>query len=126
MRSLILILSCCGTMFGTALGGESPAPTTFTKKPTVTKVGEKIKIDFAVSREIDVSVFIEDGNGKVIRHLVSGVLGKNPPAPLKAGSLEQSVEWDGKADFNKSATGGPFKVRVSLGLGAKYDKQAIA
>ena len=106
---------------GTALAAEPPAPPVFTKKPTATKAGDVVKIEFAVDRETDVAVFIEDGKGKVIRHLVAGVLGKNPPAPLKPG-LAQSLEWDGKADYGKPAPAGPFKVRVALGLGAKYDK----
>jgi hypothetical protein len=107
----------------TAAAAEPPPPQ-FTKKPTATRAGDAVKIDFAVDRETDVTVWIEDGGGKVVRRLVSGVLGKNPPAPLKAG-LAQSVEWDGKADWGKPATGGPFKVRVALGLAAKYDKVVI-
>jgi hypothetical protein len=97
------------------------APPAFTKKPTAAKAGDKVKIDFAVDRETDVAVFIEDGGGKIVRHLVAGVLGKNPPPPLKPG-LAQSLEWDGQADYGKPAGAGPFKVRVALGLGAKYDK----
>jgi hypothetical protein len=116
---------------GLALGGEAaPAqPATFTAKPTAapsTGSGPgKVKIEFAVSRETDVTVCIEDAGGKVVRRLVSGVLGKNPPPPLKPG-LAQSIEWDGKADWGKAAPAGPFKVRVMLGLGAKYDKEVVA
>lgn len=98
---------------------------TFTQKPSAKKNGEKVKIEFAVNRETDVSVFIEGKDGKVVRHLVSGVLGQNPPPPLKPG-LAQSIEWDGKADWGKPAGAGPFKVRVALGLSARYDKQIIA
>jgi len=113
------------------LAGEAPpVPAAeelkFVEKPTATKAGDKVKIHFSVSREADVAVFVEDAGGKVIRHLVAGVLGKNPPPPLKANSLEQSVEWDGKADWGKPAGAGPFKVRVALGLAAKYDKQIVA
>src|SRR5437016_5517428 len=73
----------------------------FTKKPAATKTGDKVTIAFAVDRATDVAVFIENAKGEVIRHLVAGVLGKNPPPPLKASSLEQSVGWDGKADYGK-------------------------
>ncbi|MHC4915324.1 MAG: hypothetical protein ACYTGB_07510, partial [Planctomycetota bacterium] len=61
------------------------------------------------------------------RHLVAGVVGGTgtPPAPLKPG-LSQSIEWDGKADWKKPAGSGPFKVRVALGLGARYDKVLIS
>jgi hypothetical protein len=88
-------LALCA-LFASSSAGEAY----FTKKPTARRVGDKVKIDFAVSRETDVSVLIEDGNGKVIRHLIAGVLGRNPSPPLKANVLDQSVEWDGKADFN--------------------------
>ena len=50
----------------------------FTRKPTAVKTAQGLKIDFAVSAPTDVAVFIEDASGKVICHLVAGVLGKNP------------------------------------------------
>jgi hypothetical protein len=125
MRPLGLLLSACSAL---AFGGEpsAPQPVTFTAKPTATKAADgKVKIEFAVDRETDVTVCVEDVAGKVVRRLVSGVLGKNPPPPLKPG-LAQSIEWDGKADWGKAAPAGPFKVRVMLGLGAKYDKEVVA
>lgn len=94
----------------------------FTSKPVVTKTANGAKIDFAVSQETDVAVYIENNAGKVVRHLVAGQLGKNPPAPLKAGSLQQSLEWDGKNDLGQPAGNGPFKVRVGLGLKPVFDK----
>jgi len=118
-----LTLSVITVLFGAALAAE-PAPPKFTSKPEAKKAGGKVKITFAVDRPTDVAVFILDAGGKVVRHLVAGVLGKNPPKPLAPG-LSQSIEWDGKADYGKPAAGGPFKVRVALGLGAKYDKVLI-
>jgi hypothetical protein len=116
---LLTVLICSA---GTSLGGEA----LFTAKPTATKTaGGKVTIKFAVSRQTDVTVSIEDAEGRIVRRLVAGVLGKNPPPPLVPG-LSQSVEWDGKADWKRPAGKGPFKVRVALGLGAKYDKEAIA
>lgn len=95
----------------------------FKSSPTATKKGDKTQIVFEVSTATDVTIFIENAQGKIIRHLVSGVLGGQnpPPAPLKPG-LAQDLEWDGKADYGQVAEGGPFKVRIALGLGAKYDK----
>jgi hypothetical protein len=55
---------------------------------------------------------------------VAGVLGKNPPPPLQPG-LAQSIEWDGRADWGRLAGAGPFRVRVALGLGAKYDRVVV-
>src|SRR5262249_53043840 len=110
MRALI----CCLVLCGTSLAAD-PAPT-FTRKPTAQNAGDKIKIDFAVSRETEVAVVIEDTEGQVLRHLVAGMLGKNPPPPFKANSLEQSIEWDGKDDFGKALTERRFQVRVLLGM----------
>ncbi len=123
MRTLTLLLSACGLLFETALAGRA-APPAFTKKPVAVRDGDTVKIDFAVNRPTDVAVFVEDARGKVVRHLVAGVLGKNPPPPLKADSLEQSVVWDGKADYGKPAEGGPFGVRVAIGLKVRYDRVA--
>jgi hypothetical protein len=120
-----LTLACAAMLIlaaaAAASAGEPAAPPSFTRKPTAAKAVDKVTVEFAVDRETDVAVYIEDGAGKVVRHLVAGVLGANAPAPLKPG-LAQSVEWDGKADYGKPAPAGPFKVRVALGLGARYDR----
>jgi hypothetical protein len=98
----------------------------FTKLPiAVTKDGQ-ITITFEVSRFTDASVFVENAKGKIICHLASGVLGENPPEPFQKNSLQQSVVWDGKADYGKLAEDGPFQVRVSLGLGVEFNKKVIS
>ncbi|HOX07011.1 MAG TPA: hypothetical protein PK280_11465 [Planctomycetota bacterium] len=125
MKTISAVFACTVLCAACAAGGEVG----FTAKPTAAKAGDastgsgqaKVKITFAVSAPTDVAVYIEDAKGEVVRHLVAGVLGQNPPPPLKPG-LAQEVEWDGKADYGKPAEGGPFKVRVGLGLGAKYDR----
>ncbi|MDD4889980.1 MAG: hypothetical protein PHU85_08610 [Phycisphaerae bacterium] len=94
----------------------SAADVAFSVKPTVTRDGDKTTISFAVSRACDVAICVEDAKGRVVRHLVAGVLGRSAPAPLKADSLSQAAPWDGKNDLGKPADGGPFKIRVSLGL----------
>jgi DNA-binding beta-propeller fold protein YncE len=93
----------------------------FVQKPSVTKQGDKVIIAFASKGACDATVAIVGPDGKVIRHLASGVLGKNAPAPFKQGTLAQSVEWDGKDDDGKPAPAG-CKVRVSLGLKAEFEK----
>src|SRR5262249_38825515 len=92
-----------------ALADELPAPK-FTKKPMATRTGDNVTIAFTVDRATDVALFIENARGDIVRHLVAGVLGKNPPPPLQSDSLAQSLTWDGKADFGKPAEGGPFQV----------------
>ena len=117
MRFLLAL--CCWTCVGPALGAEPPAPT-FTRKPTATRAGNRVAITFAVSRATDVAVEVVDAKGKVVRHLVAGMLGKNPPAPLQANSLEQSIEWDGKDDEGRPVTGAA-QVRVALGMTPTFD-----
>src|SRR5262245_43750021 len=101
---------------------EAARAPTFTTPPRVSREKNKLKTDFAVSRATDVAISIEDATGKTVRHLAAGVLGKNAPEPLRSGSLTQSLEWDGKDDFGKPAAGGPFKVRVKLGMKPEFDR----
>lgn len=112
--ALIVSLTCA------AFAAEPPASPTFAKKPAVAREGGSFRVTFAVNRETDVAVYVEDARGQIVRHLAAGVLGKNAPAPLTADSLEQSILWDGKDDDGKPAAGGPFKVRVALGLQVRY------
>ncbi|MHC4404753.1 MAG: SMP-30/gluconolactonase/LRE family protein [Planctomycetota bacterium] len=93
----------------------------FTRRPTATRSGSAVKIDFEVSRATDVTVRVENAHGRVIRHLASGMLGANPPAPLLPNALAQSVTWNGNDDFGSPATAGPFTVSVSLGLSPRLD-----
>ena len=91
----------------------------FTAKPTATRVGEQVKITFAVSAATDVEVAVVDPVGRVVRHLAAGLLGENAPAPLQKG-LKQEVTWDGNDDAGAAAdpAKGPYAVRVSIGLSA--------
>ncbi len=100
-----------------ALAGEG---VTFTRKPTAKKAGAKVKIEFAVDKKTDVAVYILDAKGKIVRHLVAGMLGKNPPSPLKPNAISQSIEWDGRGDDALAARGGPFKVRVAAGMKPRH------
>jgi len=93
----------------------------FTKAPTVSKVAEGVKIEFAVNRMTDVAVAVLDAKGRVVRHLAAGVLGPNAPAPFKKDSLAQEILWDGKDDLGK-AVAGPCRVRVGLGLKGAFDR----
>ena len=123
LMTLVLALGAAAT------GGE----VTLTRKPTAKKSGAKTVIEFAVSAKTDVAVYIEDKAGKAVRHLAAGIVGNpspvaadagsgggKPPAPLKPG-LSQTLEWDGLDDYGEKATGGPFKVRVALGLKPTFD-----
>jgi hypothetical protein len=98
------------------------AETKFVSRPVLTRTNGKAKLTFAVSGPTDVEIAILDASGRIVRHLAAGVLGGKtpPPAPLKAG-LKQEIEWDLRTDTGKPATGGPFNIRVRLGMGVKLD-----
>lgn len=103
----------------------------FSVKPQIAKGRERGSwlITFASKGNCDATVSIVDTNGVVIRHLASGVLGKNAPYPFQQDSLSQKIEWDGLTDDFKPALSGVegkadavgFKVKVSLGLQVKFD-----
>lgn len=93
----------------------------FTSQPAATDLGDSVRIAFAVSEYTDVSVEILDGSGNIVRHLVSGKLGFNPPAPLAANSPSQTIFWDKKDDYGKAFIAA-YDVRVGLALRADFDK----
>ena len=95
----------------------------FTEKPKVTRNGDIVVITFTSKDFCDVTVAIENSNGRIIRHLASGVLGDNAPEGFQKGSLSQKVVWDGKTDQgiltdNKD----DLVIRVSLGLKPSFEK----
>lgn len=92
----------------------------FAEKPSVKREGAKWVIAFASKGRCDATVAILDKQGKIVRHLASGVLGPNAPWPFQQDSLVQRIEGDGLSDsFEKAPEG--CRVRVSLGLKAKYE-----
>lgn len=93
----------------------------FARKPAVSKKGSGYVITFASKAACDATVTVVNKDGKAVRHLASGVLGKNAPWPFKQNSLEQSLEWDGKDDDGKPVPAG-CSVRVGLGLNPKLDR----
>jgi hypothetical protein len=104
----------------------------FTEKPRVKNLGnDRYEIIFAVKARCDVTVGIMDpardpgglGRGTVVRHLASGVLGTNAPAPFQKDSLKQTIYWDGKDDLGEYVKEpGRLQVRVMLGLKPEFDK----
>lgn len=108
------------TAISTAGYAGGPDSKGFAVKPSAKQSGDKTVISFAVSAPTDVEVAILAGSN-VVRHLAAGVLGTtNTCPPLKDG-LSQTLEWDGKDDFGKPASNGPFSARVRTGLGVSFD-----
>jgi hypothetical protein len=96
----------------------------FTEKPTVRQGStDKYEITFAVKGNCDATVGIVNSEGKMIRHLGSGVLGSNAPAPFTRNSLKQTLHWDGKDDLGEYVKEpDKLKVRVMLGLKPQFDR----
>jgi DNA-binding beta-propeller fold protein YncE len=96
----------------------------FTKEPILKREDkDNTTITFSVKDFCDVTVAIETTDGRIIRHLASGVLGNKAPTPFKPNSLDQSVIWDHKDDSGKYFDDlSSIQVRVSLGLKAEYEK----
>ncbi len=97
----------------------------FTQKPAVKLVAkDKYEISFAVKGNCDVTVGLVDKDGKVVRHLASGVLGANAPAPFQKNSLSQKIYWDGKDDLDVYVKNlDEMKIRVRLGLKPVFDRR---
>ncbi|MFC1671927.1 hypothetical protein ACFL01_02205, partial [Planctomycetota bacterium] len=96
----------------------------FTEKPAVKLISkDRYEISFAVEGFCDVTVGLVDEKGVVVRHLASGVLGKNAPAPFQKDTLAQKIYWNGKDDLGTYVKE-PEKltVRVQLGFKPEFDK----
>jgi NHL repeat-containing protein len=103
--------------------GEFAAAAEFAQKPRVTRRGDNVTITFTVAAYCDVTVAIEDADGRIVRHLASGVLGKNAPPPFRKNSRSQTVVWDGKDDRGIYLDDKEqLTVRVSLGLKAEFER----
>jgi hypothetical protein len=91
--------------------------------PKVTTESEdKIKIEFSVSNEIDVTVNIINNAGQVVCHLAAGVVGYNAPTPFQKG-LKQTLFWEFTNDFGqKVSKTDSYKVDIKVGMDLKYDK----
>ncbi len=102
----------------------------FAQKPTVSRKGDKVTIAFETRGFCDVTVAIEDAEGKILRHLACGVLGDNAPPPFTKGSKKQALVWDGKDERGRyvaksSADYSNIRIRVSLGLKPRFERHLL-
>ncbi|MCG3179770.1 MAG: hypothetical protein BIFFINMI_02113 [Phycisphaerae bacterium] len=119
MRHILSVLM--GATLAAGLAARCEGAVRFTQPPAVRVQDDALRIEFAVSEVTDVSVAIVGADRKVVRHLAAGKLGANPPAPLAADSLRQSLPWD-RLDDDGRRVEGKCQARVSIGLGASLDR----
>ncbi|MEX1096717.1 MAG: hypothetical protein WED34_11770 [Planctomycetales bacterium] len=95
----------------------------FAAPPRLVRDERAFRVEFATTAFCDVTVAIEDGEGRIVRHLASGVLGENAPPPFEQRSKRQSVLWDGKDDAGRYIDDlDGLSLRVSLGLKPEFEK----
>jgi len=91
--------------------------------PTVTTTGTAWRVSFEVERPCDVTVRVRDAKGDVVRHLACGMIGLEKAAePLEAGTLSQTVDWDGTDDAGRPVPAEGCRVTVGVGLKATFDR----
>jgi hypothetical protein len=101
-------------------------PFEFAAKPVVKRDGDQFTIQFKPKAFCDVTVAVEDKNGRILRHLATGVLGKNAPAPFEKNRMEQALVWDGKDDQGEYVDDlRNVAIRVSLGLKPQFERHFL-
>ncbi len=129
-RYLWLAAFCCA-IFPPAGYGDIPAEFQvkrepvygFAGEPRVARDGDTVTITFTTEGYSDVTVAVEDRDGRIVRHLASGVLGENAPEPFQRNTKTQKLVWDGKDDQGRYVDDvDDLTVRVSLGLRARLER----
>jgi len=105
-----------------AAGTPAGADGLFKSTPTVARSDRGAVISFELTRPTDVEISVVDANGNVVGHVAAGFVGgKHAAAPLQAGSLRQSIAWDGADDAGKQVAKTAM-IRVRAGLTAKLGR----
>ncbi|MFO7897995.1 MAG: hypothetical protein R6V58_02920, partial [Planctomycetota bacterium] len=135
MRALTLFAALVAALVGAAHAADSALPEfevkrrgpfEFARRPTLTRDGDRVTIRFKTRAYCDVTVAIEDADGRIVRHLAAGVLGENAPEPFRRNSLDQAVVWDGKDDRGVYIDeADALAVRVSLGLRPRFERNLL-
>jgi DNA-binding beta-propeller fold protein YncE len=125
-----LATTCCAEAAETQASGlleelkvKREAVFEFARKPQVAQDGDQATVTFETKGFCDTTVVVEDKNGKIVRHLASGVLGPNAPEPFQKDSKSQTVVWDGKNDAGQYVDDkAAHSIRVSLGLKPQFER----
>jgi len=99
---------------------KAKAPASVTELSVSPDPAGHINIAFAVDRPSDVTLGVINSKGKVVRHLASGMLGDNAPAPLKANATRQKILWDGRDDSGRELPPGTYRASLGVTLTGRY------
>lgn len=103
-------------------------PLRWVKQPELTfdEKGKKWHATFELNAMTDVEVAIVDPRNKtVVRHLAAGLLGPKAPPPRVSNSRAQTLEWDGKDDYQVSVPKPEsLALRVRAGMAVNLDQIA--
>jgi len=130
LKSKLILLAAVASTVGLARASDwdelkaKRAPVfEFVSKPQVSRAGDRVTVTFETKGFCDVTVVVEDRNGRIVRHLASGVLGPKAPGPFRPDSKKQSVVWDGKDDAGRYVDDREaHTIRVSLGLKPRFER----
>lgn len=114
MKKILLLLACSSCF----------SALQFTTAPALVPNGSgQWQVTFSINDTADVEVAVVDtAAGVIVRHLAAGKLGANPPAPLQAGTLAQTLVWDGLDDFGRTVANAALcGVRVRAGMDVRLD-----
>ena len=121
--ALVIAAVCCAASDLDEFKVKREGPFEFAQKPTVARDGDRVTIAFEAKAFCDATVAVEDEKGRIVRHLASGVLGPNAPAPFRKNAKRQTVAWDGKDDKGTYIDDTDKVVlRVSLGLKPRFER----
>jgi hypothetical protein len=102
-------------------GGEAK----FAEKPKVLADKNGAVIEFEAAEATDVTVVIRNEQGRTVRHLAAGLLGKNAPHPLQSNKLKQKLTWDFTDDDGKPVPVGKYVASVGCGLTIERERHLL-
>jgi hypothetical protein len=115
---IVPVIFLSGLSAGAAALSWTAAPT-FTQKSTPSW---QVKFELSEYSDVEVAI-VNQETGSVVRHLAAGMLGDSAPFPLVAGTLPQTIDWDGLNDYGSPPPDyANVAVRVRAGISVAMDK----
>jgi DNA-binding beta-propeller fold protein YncE len=95
----------------------------FEVEPSIKKLENSFLVSFKAKAYCDVTIKVVNSENKIVRHIVSGLLGDNAPTPLAKKSLQQEIIWDLKDDQGKYIENlENYSLQICLGLKPEFER----